>query len=72
MCRKLIYMFLFVLVLGLVLSNRANAQDPNLVGCWKFDEMSGDIAFDSSGNELHGILGSEPNNPEWMSGYHGR
>ncbi len=71
MCKSLIYVFLFVLVLGLVLSNRANAQDPNLVGWWKFDEMSGDIAFDSSGNELHGILGSEPNNPEWVTGFQG-
>ena len=67
MCKSLIYMFLFVLVL----SNGANAQDPNLVGWWKFDETSGDMAFDSSGNELHGILGSEPNNPEWVTGYQG-
>jgi hypothetical protein len=71
MCKNLIYVFLFVLMTGLVPGNGANAQDLNLVGWWKFDEMSGDIAFDSSGNELHGILGSEPNNPEWVSGYQG-
>ena len=71
MCKNLIYMFLFLLALGLVLGNEAHAQDPYLVGWWKFDEMSGDIALDSSGNELHGILGSEPNNPEWVSGYQG-
>ena len=67
MCKNLIYVFLFVLVL----SNGANAQNPNLLGWWKLDEMSGDIAFDSSGNELHGILGSEPNNPERVTGYQG-
>jgi len=30
--------------------------DPNLVGWWKFDETSGNIAYDSSGNENHGML----------------
>jgi hypothetical protein len=30
--------------------------DPNLVGWWKFDETSGSIAYDSSGNENHGML----------------
>src|SRR4030042_6565228 len=71
MCKNLIYAFLFVLVPGLIPGDVANAQDPYLVGWWKLDEMSGDTAFDSSGNELHGILGGEPYNPEWASGFQG-
>jgi hypothetical protein len=27
-----------------------------LVGCWKFDEGSGDVAYDSSGNNNHGTI----------------
>jgi hypothetical protein len=30
--------------------------DPNLIGWWKFDETSGNIAHDSSGSENHGML----------------
>ena len=30
--------------------------DPNLVSRWRFDEVSGNIAYDSSGNENHGQL----------------
>ncbi len=71
MCKKLIYLISFILILGLVLINEANAQDENLVGWWKLDDMSGYIAHDSSGNELHGILGSEPSDPEWAIGYFG-
>ncbi|MHC4120593.1 MAG: hypothetical protein ACYSWO_24120, partial [Planctomycetota bacterium] len=39
--------------------------DPSLVGWWKFDEGSGTIAYDSSGNGLDGIF---EGNPEWVSG----
>ena len=54
MCRKLIYLISFVLVLGLVGNTSAD-----LVGHWKLDEDSGTIAYDSSGNENHGdIMGS--------------
>ena len=49
MCKKLIC---FVFVLGLILTGTANADDPNLVGWWKFD---GD-ALDSSGNGRDGTL----------------
>ncbi|MHC4499303.1 MAG: LamG domain-containing protein, partial [Planctomycetota bacterium] len=55
MCRKLIFVY-FVFVLGLALTGTANAQDPNLVGWWKFD---GD-ALDSSGNGLNGTLMGDP------------
>ncbi|MBW8038931.1 MAG: hypothetical protein FVQ85_02905 [Planctomycetes bacterium] len=34
--------------------------DPNLVGRWGFDETSGNIAYDSSGNENHGTLTDGP------------
>ncbi|MHC4174063.1 MAG: LamG-like jellyroll fold domain-containing protein [Planctomycetota bacterium] len=50
MCKKLIYLCSFVLVLGLVPASASGAGDPNLLGWWKFD---GD-ALDSSGNERHG------------------
>ena len=40
-----------------------------LVGYWKFDEGSGSIAFDSSGNENHGILAS---GPLWVDGKYGK
>jgi len=68
MCRKLTYSISFILVLGLTLTSMTSAE---IVGWWKLDEMSGDTAFDSSGNELHGILGNEPYNPEWASGFQG-
>jgi hypothetical protein len=48
MSKKLIYFTSFIFVLGLVSS--ASAE---LVAHWKFDEGSGDIAFDSSGNNYH-------------------
>jgi len=56
MCKKLIYLTSFVLVLGLVLTSRADAADPNLVGWWRFDEGSGTIASDSSGYGNDGTL----------------
>jgi hypothetical protein len=49
---KLTCLVCFVLVVGTVITSRANAADPNLVGWWKFDEGSGDTATDSSGNEF--------------------
>jgi len=36
-----------------------------LVGHWKFDEGSGTIAYDASGNDNHGML---INSPEWVDG----
>jgi hypothetical protein len=40
-----------------------------LVGYWKFNEGSGGIAFDSSGNNNHGIL---VNGPTWVDGKYGK
>jgi hypothetical protein len=60
MCKKLIYLCSFVLVLSL-----ASSASADLVARWKFDEGSGDTAFDSSGNNYHVTL---VNNPEWVPG----
>jgi hypothetical protein len=56
MCRKLIYLVSFVLVLSFILTSTANAGDPSLVGWWRFDEGSGSVAADSSGNGLDGTI----------------
>jgi hypothetical protein len=60
MCRKLKYLVSFVLVLGVVLMSPAEADDTNLVGWWKFDETSRNIAYDSSGHDNHGSLRGDP------------
>ena len=43
----------------------AGPAQADLVGHWTLDEGSGDIAADSSGNGLDGVL---VGNPEWISG----
>jgi len=57
----------FVVVLALVLALGSSAS-AELVAHWKFDEGSGDIAFDSSGNDYHMTLF---NDPVWVEGYDG-
>jgi hypothetical protein len=42
--------------------------DPNLVGWWKLDEGSGDLALDASGHENHGTLVRDP---QWVTGHDG-
>ena len=64
MCKKLIYLSCFVLMLGLVLTNAAKAADPNLVGWWKLDD-TGFIATDSSGMGNNGTLYG---GPQWVTG----
>ena len=49
MCKKLV----IAVVLSFMLTGAANAE---LVGWWKFDETSGDTAFDSSGNGNDGTI----------------
>ncbi len=72
MCRKLLYLSSVVLFLGLVINSSglmeitstALAQDkpitldtdPNLAGWWKFDEVSGKTAADSSMHRRKGVL----------------
>jgi len=65
MCKKLIYLVSFVVVLGLILTSAAVGADPSLVGWWKLDETSGTIAKDSSGNGRDGTL---QGNPQWVPG----
>jgi hypothetical protein len=65
MCKRLVYLFSFVLVLGLVLTSAAEGADPSLVAWYRFD---GD-ASDSSGNDLHG---TEMGNPTYEAGVFGQ
>ncbi len=49
MCRKLMYLVSFTLLLGLALNSAAQDTDPSLVGWWKFEEASGTL-YDQSDN----------------------
>ncbi len=53
------------MVLAMILATFTGSARADLVAHWKFDEGSGDMAFDSSGNNYHAIL---VNNPEWVPG----
>ena len=55
MCRKLIYLVSFVLVLSLV--SNVSAE---LVGQWKLDDGAGTTAMDASGNGNDGTLEGDP------------
>jgi len=55
----------FILILGLFLTNVAQAQDPSLAGWWKLDEGFGDIAHDSS---IYGTDGTLTGGPPWIDG----
>ena len=68
MCRKLMYLFLFMLALCLFLTSAANAVDPSLAAYWKFDDGSGTTAFDSSGNGNDGVFVGDP---KWVAGKFG-
>jgi len=65
MSKKLVYLFSFVLVLGLILTSAAEGADPSLVAWYRFDGN----AFDSSGNDLHG---TEMGNPTYEAGVFGQ
>jgi regulation of enolase protein 1 (concanavalin A-like superfamily) len=53
-----------VLLVGLAL---ASVSDAALVGWWKFDDGSGEVAKDSSGKGYHGTI----TNPLWVAGHYG-
>ena len=63
MCKKLIYLISFVLLLSV-----AGNASADIVVHWTFDEGSGNTAFDVSGN---GYDGTFVGTPEWADGYHG-
>jgi len=56
MSGKLVHLVTVVLVVGCVQASLGDVLDPNLVGWWKFDEGSGDVAADSSGRGRDGEL----------------
>ncbi len=65
MCKKLVYLFSFVLVTSLLLTSVAECADPSLVAWYRFDGN----AFDSSGNDLHG---TEMGDPTYEAGVFGQ
>ncbi|MFH1882200.1 MAG: LamG domain-containing protein [Planctomycetota bacterium] len=67
MCRKMIYLVSFVLVLGLAMSV-AEGADPSLIAWWRFEEGSGTTAYDSSGNGNDGTL---VGGATWAAGRYG-
>lgn len=62
-----IHVFLAMVVL-LAISVCTQAQDPDLLGWWKFDEGAGTMAFDSSGNGHDGTFAGDP---DWVAGRFG-
>jgi hypothetical protein len=56
MCKKLIYLISFILVLSPALAGRAKAADPNLIGWWPLNEGSGDVVTDLSGSGNDGVI----------------
>ena len=65
MYRRLIYLVSLVVVLSIALTSTTKAE---LVGWWRFDEGSGTIANDSSGNGNDGTFNGDP---QWVVGYFG-
>jgi hypothetical protein len=63
MCRKLIYLISFVLLLGLI--NNASAE---LVAHWRLDEGSGTTVVDATGNVPDGTFEGDP---QWVAGKFG-
>ncbi|HUU16519.1 MAG TPA: LamG domain-containing protein [Sedimentisphaerales bacterium] len=63
MCRKLIFLVSFVLVLGI-----ADNVSAGLVAHWPLDEGSGTVAMDMSGNGHDGTIGGTAN---WVAGQTG-
>jgi hypothetical protein len=65
MCKRLIYLTSFTLVLGMVLTTVAKAD---LLAHWKFDEGAGTRIEDSSSNGHHGTVAGTP---AWVLGPEG-
>jgi len=56
MCRQVCVLTFLVFVLSVALAGVAAAADTGLVGWWKFDDGSGTVAKDSSGNRYDGTV----------------
>ncbi len=56
MFKKVVYLVMCVFVLGLALTNTANAGIPGLIAHWRLDEASGTAVGDASGNGNNGTL----------------
>jgi len=72
MCRKsllvLLVAVLILLAVGIAQGRFDPARDPALLGWWSFDEGSGTIAADGSGNGNDGTLNGDP---LWVPGVYG-
>ena len=69
MCQKTTVAILGVFLFTMTASGGGPADDPSLVGWWKFDDGSGTVAVDSSKKAAAGVLFGEP---EWSTeGIHG-
>jgi len=68
MCKKLICLVSFILVLSL-----ASSLQADLVGHWTFDEGSGNTVVDMSGNGNDGIITDNAgfDDPAWITGIRG-
>ena len=57
--------------IGADMTRQLTGAEPGLVGYWRFDEGSGDVAFDATGNGNDGRLGSavgaDADDPVWTS-----
>jgi len=60
MPKKLLCLIYFILVSYLVGTSTAGNIDPSLVGWWTFDDGSGRVAKDLSGNGVDGVFFGEP------------
>ena len=65
MDKKMIYFVALILGLSMALTATTQAE---LVGWWRFDEGSGTVASDASGNGNNGTLNG---GPQWVAGYYG-
>jgi len=75
MCRKLMYLVSFILLLGLALNSVAQDTDPSLVGWWKFEEASGTL-YDQSDNHndstsVQGVLYQQAGQKGFALGFDG-
>jgi hypothetical protein len=65
MCRRPVYLIFCVVILSVALTDTARAEDPNLIGWWRFDEDAGMVAKDSGD---YGNDGTLQGGPQWVLG----